>query len=191
MPLILNPQQRLAVEHDRGPMLVVAGAGTGKTTVLVERVARLIQQGMARPDEILAVTYSRNAAHQITERVRERVGPLLAAGLQTGNFHSYCYQLLARHHKQFGVLDEADLWVYLRRRLAQKELPLERFIRAASPAQFLEALLGFFNRCHDELVDVAAYEPYVDELFGDKHPPPRVSSSDDADTMPRARVLAR
>jgi DNA helicase-2/ATP-dependent DNA helicase PcrA len=191
MPVILNSQQRQAVDHDRGPMLVVAGAGTGKTTVLVERVARLIQQGIARPDEILAVTYSRNAAHQITERVRERVGPLLAGGLKTGNFHSYCYQLLVRHDKQFGVLDEADLWVYLRRRLAQKQLPLERFIRAASPAQFLEALLGFFNRCHDELVDVATYERYVDELFAGKHPLPRVSSSDDADTMPRDEVLAR
>src|SRR5204863_4010850 len=127
-------------------MLVVAGAGTGKTTVLVERVAHLIQQGIARPEEILAITYSRNAARQITDRVRARVGPLLSAGLQTGNFHSYCYQLLARHGKQFGVLDEIDLWIYLRRRLAQKELPLERFIRAASPAQFLDALLDFFDR---------------------------------------------
>ena len=64
-PFELDPRQREAIEHVHGPMLVVAGAGTGKTTVLTRRVARLIRDGHARPNQILAVTYSENAAGEM------------------------------------------------------------------------------------------------------------------------------
>ncbi len=68
-------QQQEAIEHVHGPMLVVAGAGTGKTTVLARRIAHLINSGAARPDEILAVTYTRNAAAELISRVAKLLHP--------------------------------------------------------------------------------------------------------------------
>ena len=65
----LTPQQQKAVNHDEGPILVVAGAGTGKTTVLASRVVRLIEDRLAEPREILAVTYTRNSAHDLLKRI--------------------------------------------------------------------------------------------------------------------------
>ena len=70
---------RQAIEHVHGPMLVVAGAGTGKTTVLARRIAHLINSGAAKPDEILAVTYTRNSAAELVERVAD----ILYPGLQS------------------------------------------------------------------------------------------------------------
>ncbi len=68
-----NPKQKQAIEHVPGPMLVLAGAGTGKTTVLVERIAWLIEQGHAKPEEILAITFTDNAAAELKERVEKRL----------------------------------------------------------------------------------------------------------------------
>src|SRR6201996_2490040 len=105
-------EQRRAIDHVHGPMLVVAGAGTGKTTVLARRIAQLIRSEAARPDEILAVTYTRNAAAELIARVAAILYPqqqsslypgmdrqraarkLLKDGLQAHTFHGYCYKLL-------------------------------------------------------------------------------------------------
>src|SRR6516162_6798136 len=88
----LNDRQREAVEHLHGPLLVVAGAGTGKTTVLVHRIARLIRERQATPGEILALTYTDAAAAEM----RDRVSDLLGRGaprLQAKTFHAYCNEL--------------------------------------------------------------------------------------------------
>ena len=85
-------EQRQAIEHVHGPMLVIAGAGTGKTMVLVERVARLVATGEARPEEILAVTYTDKAATELVKRLAARVGE----GLHACTFHSLCYGMLQR-----------------------------------------------------------------------------------------------
>src|SRR5579864_4484797 len=148
--LELNPRQREAVEHVAGPMLVVAGAGTGKTTVLTRRIARLIREGHARADEILAVTYTKNAVQEMRERVRADLRGTNISGLQIATFHEYCNELLARYGKQFGVLDDQDLWIYLRKRI--RDLHLSYFVRAANVSQFLRDLLDFMRRCHDDLV---------------------------------------
>ena len=115
-------------------MLVVAGAGTGKTAVLVERVARLIEAGHAQPEEILAVTYTVEAAAELRQRVGERLGDSRANDLRARTFHAHALDLLNAAGKGFDVLDERDLWVYLRPRL--RELGLKRLLRAAQPAQF-------------------------------------------------------
>src|SRR6202041_4206388 len=96
-PFAPDERQREAIDHVHGPMLVVAGAGTGKTTVLTRRIARLIQEGHARPDEILAVTYTKNAVQEMRERVRDELRGANLAGLQIATFHEYCNELLARH----------------------------------------------------------------------------------------------
>ena len=156
-PLTFLPdeRQREAIEHVYGPMLVVAGAGTGKDTVLTKRIARLVREGHASPEQILAVTYTKNAAEEMSERARRELGGGDVAGLQFRTFHDYCNELLARNGRQFGVLDEKDLWIFLRQRI--RELRLKPFINAADVGKFLTDLLDFMRRCQDELVGPEKY----------------------------------
>ncbi len=143
---IPDDRQREAIEHVHGPMLVVAGAGTGKTSVLIHRIARLVQQGHAKPEQVLALTYTVAAAGEMRDRVRT----LLGKPIHSATFHDYCLDLLKRAGKNFGVLDDCDLWIYLRKRV--HELHLQHYVRAANVGQFLRDLLDFLRRCHDELV---------------------------------------
>src|SRR5258708_12052171 len=84
-----DPQQQQAIEQVAGPMLVVAGAGTGKTTVLIRRIAYLVSEGHARPDEILALTYTDNAPKEMLEPAPPHLRRSHANGLQTSTFHPY------------------------------------------------------------------------------------------------------
>src|ERR1700752_3427400 len=160
-----DERQQQAIEHVHGPMLVVAGAGSGKTAVLTRRIAHLVAQGHASPSEILALTYTNNAADEMRQRVQVELhapsAPPAAPSqkLQAMTFHAFCLEVLARRGKQFGVLDEKDLWIYLRRRL--RELHLNYFVRAANLSQFLDDLLDFMRRCQDELVEAGQYAEYV------------------------------
>ncbi len=189
-PFIPDEQQRKAIEHVDGPMLVVAGAGTGKTSVLTHRVEHLIRAGHAQPDEILALTYTRNSAEEMRARVRKLLG---GKTIHATTFHDYCLDLLRRAHKDFGVLDEQDLWIYLRRRM--RELHLEHYIRAANIGQFLNDLLKFVTRCHDELVTPENYAQYVERLERGEVPIPRVAKSktvlEDAEVLGRCREISR
>jgi DNA helicase-2/ATP-dependent DNA helicase PcrA len=185
-----DDRQREAIEHVHGPMLVVAGAGTGKTSVLTNRIAWLVREGHAQPDEILALTYTRNAA----EEMRFRVQRLLDGKMvRTATFHDYCLDLLRRAGKDFGILDDYDLWIYLRRRI--RALRLEHYVRAANVGQFLGDLLGFLSRCHDELVTPEKYARYVQRLERGELSIPRVTKSkvqpDDAEVLGRCREIAR
>src|SRR3954463_3973072 len=184
-----DPQQKRAIEHVAGPMLVVAGAGTGKTTVLVERVVNLVEQGHARPDEVLAVTFTDNAARELRERVAGRLGHDAAQEIQARTFHAYCFELLKRAKQDFTPLTKEDLYVLLRRDL--KSLGLKHYIKAARPGQFLQALLSFFERCDDELVTSGRYREYVQELKAGKHELPRVLKQKEADKLSPEEVIAR
>ena len=164
-------------------MLVVAGAGTGKTSVLIHRIARLVEQGHARPEDVLALTYTVAAAGEMRDRVRA----LLGQPIRSVTFHDYCLDLLKRHGKDFGVLDDKDLWIYLRKRI--HELHLKHYVRAANVAQFLNDLLGFLCRCHDELVTPEKYAEYVSRLERGESTIPRVAKS--KDQLSDAEVIAR
>jgi DNA helicase-2/ATP-dependent DNA helicase PcrA len=184
-----DERQREAIEHVHGPMLVIAGAGTGKTTVLTRRIARLIREGHARPKEILAVTYTKNAVQEMRERVRDDLRGTDLSGLQIATFHEYCNDLLGRNGKQFGVLDDQDLWIYLRKRI--RELRLNFFERAANVGQFLQDLLDFMRRCQDDLVGPEKYADYVRQLERGEVASPRVSKSKDADALSDEEVIGR
>src|SRR5580704_17813912 len=194
-PFTPDERQRQAIEHVHGPLLVVAGAGTGKTSVLTYRVARLVEEGHAQPQEILALTYTVNAAKEMQERLRRLLEgqTVKATTVKAMTFHDYCLKLLKAAGKDFGVLDEQDLWIYLRRRI--RELHLEYFIRAANVGQFLKDLLKFLDRCHDELVTPEKYADYVDRLERGEVSFPRVSKSknvlDQAEVLGRCREIAR
>jgi DNA helicase-2/ATP-dependent DNA helicase PcrA len=188
-----DEKQREAIEHVDGPMLVIAGAGTGKTSVLVNRIARLIREGHARPDEILALTYTDNAAAEMRQRVKAELKDWDVSKLQAVTFHAYCNGLLHRTGNQFNILDDKDLWIFLRRRI--RDLHLQHFIRAANVGQFLNDLLDFIRRCQDELVTPEKYQEYMDRLCRRELHLPRVARSKDAlpeeEALDRCREIAR
>ncbi len=185
----LNPKQKQAANHVQGPMLVLAGAGTGKTSVLVHRIARLVQQGNAQPSEIRAFTFTHKAAREIRERVSVAVPHASPATLQASTFHGYCYHLLREAGEDFQLLDQFELWTFLRQRVS--DLPLNRFLRAANPGRFLSDLLKFFDRCSDELVTAPRYADYVRQTCAGELPAPRVAKKKQAEEMSADEVLER
>jgi DNA helicase II / ATP-dependent DNA helicase PcrA len=158
----LNDAQRRAVEHKEGPLLVIAGAGTGKTRVITERIRHLL---MSDPDlagqNILALTFTDKAAAEMLHRVKESVGEC-GQGVTLQTFHAFCKDLLAEHHPERILLEKEDHWILLRRNMAR--LQLEKFRRLAEPGQFLNDFVEFFSRCQDELVSSADYQRFADAL---------------------------
>ena len=121
----LNPKQRLAVEHGRGPALVLAGAGSGKTRVIAHRIAYLIQNAAARPENILAVTFTNKAAKEMRERVQKIIGSSRSAEPLIATFHSFCVRLLRReihrlgYKRDFSIYDSDDQKRLLKRILEE------------------------------------------------------------------------
>ncbi|HEY6307258.1 MAG TPA: ATP-dependent DNA helicase [Candidatus Angelobacter sp.] len=181
-----NPKQLEAIEHARGPMLVLAGAGTGKTTVLVERIAWLIEQGHAKPDEILAITFTESAAAELQGRVERRLSR--RAAIWAGTFHAYCFAILKRSGRDFHVMPPEDVYVFLRQRVGQ--LGLERFIKPSDVGQFLEDLRNFFDRCQEELVSPEQFQAYVDSLSSERAMP-RNCRSKEVEQLGREEILER
>src|SRR5580658_8561797 len=98
----LNPEQREAVETLDGPLLVLAGAGTGKTRVLTTRFAHILFTGRAYPNQVLAVTFTNRAAREMRERVAAMLGRPVE-GMWLGTFHALCARMLRRHAKLVGL----------------------------------------------------------------------------------------
>jgi superfamily I DNA/RNA helicase len=115
----LNPEQVSAVQHNHGPMLILAGAGSGKTTVLVARTGHLISDNVVRAENTLILTFTNKAARELKHRVASKVGDV-AVGLSAGTFHSFGLRLLREFHYEsqlppyFGVLDQSDSQSILR-----------------------------------------------------------------------------
>jgi DNA helicase II / ATP-dependent DNA helicase PcrA len=109
----LNPEQREAVLHTKGPLLILAGAGSGKTTVLVSRTGHILQSQKIRPSEICVLTFTTKAARELKHRVALKVGPK-GKELWTGTFHSFGLKILRKYHSAanlpsgFGVIDQGD-----------------------------------------------------------------------------------
>jgi len=144
----LNPEQRQAVETLDGPVLVLAGAGTGKTRVLTTRIAHILSLGRARPSEILAVTFTNKAAREMKDRVGEMVGQIIEGMPWLGTFHSIGVKILRRHAElvglknNFTILDVDD-----QIRLIKQLFESERLDEKRWPARVFAMLLdGWKNR---------------------------------------------
>jgi DNA helicase-2/ATP-dependent DNA helicase PcrA len=191
----LNPAQVEAVTHDGGPLLIVAGAGTGKTTVLTRRIAYLIATRRARPEEILALTFTDKAALEMEERVDVLV-PYGYADVRIATFHAFGDWLLREHALELGltpafrVLNRAEQVLFLRARLF--ELPLGHFRPLGDPTRHLQALAGLFGRAKDEDVAPEAYLAHAAALQADAaaHPDDAERRDLAARTLELARAYA-
>ena len=140
----LNDEQRAAVTHVEGPLLILAGAGSGKTRVLTHRVAYLIQVHGARPDEILAITFTNKAAGEMKERIEGLVGPI-ARTMWISTFHSMCARLLRREAPRLGfkstftIHDEDDRRRLIKRCLEELDLDPKRFTPESISRQISDA----------------------------------------------------
>src|SRR5438309_5816076 len=163
----LNDTQREAVTHDAGPLLIIAGAGTGKTTVITRRIAWLIAQKKARPEEILALTFTDKAAAEMEERVDTLV-PYGYADVEIATFHAFGDRLLREHALELGlqpdfrVLNRAEQVIFLRDRLFQ--LPLERYRPLGDPTRHIQALITLISRCKDEDIACEEYLAFAERL---------------------------
>jgi ATP-dependent DNA helicase UvrD/PcrA len=150
----LNPPQREAARHGEGPLLVLAGAGSGKTRVLTHRIAYLLATGAARPSEILAITFTNKAAAEMRERVERLVGRS-ARAMWVTTFHSACARMLRADAERLGysrgftIYDEADSLRMLKRCLEEMRVDPKRY----PPRSIRSQISGAKNR----LVDAAAF----------------------------------
>lgn len=163
----MNNAQNEAVEYVGGPLLIVAGAGTGKTTVITEKISHLVRNGLAKPEEILALTFTDKAA----EEMQTRVDALLDIGyaeLQISTFHAFCQELLERHGldiglpNRFKLATETDAWLLAHRHLY--DMGLDYYRPLGNPARHLRELLRYFSKCKDELITTADYLIYAENV---------------------------
>ncbi len=149
----LNPQQLEAIQHKSGPLLIIAGAGTGKTTVVTERVKWLIAENLAQPSEILALTFTEKAAKEMQERIDVAM-PYGYTQMWVMTFHSFCDRILRDEGLSIGLdtgyklMTEADSVDLLRRHLFDFEL--QEYRPMGNPHKFVAALLQHFCRLQDE-----------------------------------------
>ena len=147
----LNDAQRAAVEHRGGPLLIVAGAGSGKTRVLTRRIAHLLATGDARPGEILAITFTNKAAGEMKERVAELVGPS-AKSMWVSTFHSACVRILRAESKRLGIsssftiYDQQDALRLMTLVIRDLDLDPKKF----TPRSFLAQVSNLKNELIDE-----------------------------------------
>jgi DNA helicase-2/ATP-dependent DNA helicase PcrA len=144
----LNPPQREAVTHVDGPLLILAGAGSGKTTVITRRIAWLIEEEGVRPGSILAMTFTNKAAGEMAERVQKLVS-VPAGQLWVSTFHSFCTRILRREGdrtpvgRDFVIFDPSDQRSLVKQALAELKLAEKQF----HPKKMLEVISDFKNRC--------------------------------------------
>src|SRR3982750_2506809 len=140
----LNPPQRDAVMHGEGPLLILAGAGSGKTRVLTHRIAYLLRTGQSRPDEILAITFTNKAAQEMRERVELLVGRATRA-MWVMTFHSACARMLRAdahrlgYTRQFTIYDGADSRRLIKKCLDDLDIDVKRFTPRAMQSQTSDA----------------------------------------------------
>jgi len=163
----LNKEQKEAVQHVSGPLLIVAGAGTGKTSVLIERLDYLINEKDIKIDDILLITFTEKAAAEMEERA-DKVLPYGYVDLWINTFHGFCQRLLKEHSLDIGLpgdfrlITQTDQWVLIKKNL--EKLKLEYYKPLGNPTKFIHELIKHFSRLKDEDISDIDYLEYVEKL---------------------------
>lgn len=169
---ILNAQQKKAVEFGDGPLMIIAGAGTGKTTVVTERIKYLITSGKAKPEEILALTFTEKAAREMEERT-DKMLPYGYTQMWISTFHRFCDRILRSEAIHIGLnpgyrlLTDADATMILRKNLFSFDL--DYFRPLGNPTKFIGGMLQHFSRLKDEDVSPDEYLHWAKKFKSDEN----------------------
>lgn len=178
----LNAAQQAAVQHDQGPLLIIAGAGTGKTTVIVERIAHMIATKKAAPSQILALTFTDKATEEMIERV-DRALPIGVTDVQIYTFHGLCEKLLREFgievglSSNFRVANDVDGYMLLKKHLFDFDIDYLR--PRTNPTKFFKDILRHISRAKDEGITAQMYADHVATL----------TAKDFVDMEPKALAL--
>lgn len=179
----LNKAQKEAVEYLDGPLLIVAGAGTGKTTVISQKIVHLLTSGLGKPEEILALTFTDKAATEMQDRVDALVD-VGYTSIQILTFHAFCQVILQSYGLDIGVpnkfrlLTQTDAWLLVRENFVKFNLEYYRPI--GSPTAHIHELIKHFQKCKDELISPEEYLQYAEQIKLD---------SDEANVEEKNRVV--
>jgi len=181
----LNKAQQTAVTHDQGPLLIVAGAGTGKTTVLINRLAYLIIDKKIKTDEILLLTFTEKAAGELEERA-DKILPYGYVDLWINTFHGFSERILREFGLDIGLnpgfklLSATEQWALVKKNLDRFNLDYYRPL--GNPTKFISELLRHFSRLKDENISAAEYLDYASELEAG------LPAEEDEDIQEKARI---
>ncbi len=166
----LNKEQKEAVEYNNGPLLIIAGAGTGKTTVITEKIKYLVIKRKVKPENILALTFTEKAASEMEERI-DKALPYGYFQMNISTFHSFADEILSTEVSHIGLdlgyklLSEAESIIFLKDHLF--DLKLSYFRPPTNPTKFLYALHQHFNRLQDEDISPKEYLDWVEKYTGE------------------------
>ena len=179
----LNIQQQQAVVYNDGPLLIVAGAGTGKTTMITHKIAYIINENIATAENILALTFTDKAAQEMQDRVDELLDTSYSE-LRISTFHSFCQQLLEEYGLEIGLsnratlLDDTDAWLLVKQHLY--EFKLDYYRPLGNPHSHIKTLLKHFATLKDSLITAQDYIDYAENLSLDK---------DDSERLEKTRIV--
>ncbi len=163
----LNKAQEEAICYTDGPLLIVAGAGTGKTTVITEKIAFLIEKELAYPGQIVALTFTDKAALEMQDRVDDRLR-MPYSDIHISTFHTFCQRLLEQYGleiglpNQFKLITETDAWLLIREHIY--EFDLKYFRPLGNPTRHIHEFLKHFSKCKDEIISPEEYLKHVESL---------------------------
>ncbi len=166
----LNKQQKKAVIHDQGPLLIVAGAGTGKTTVLINRLAYLILEKKIKQDSILLLTFTEKAAGELEERA-DLMLPYGYVDNWISTFHSFAEKILRDYgldiglNPSFKLLTQTEQWVFIKKNL--DKFDLDYYKPMGNPNKFISELIKHFSRLKDENISPVEYLEYSKKIDND------------------------
>ena len=196
----LNKEQKAAVIFGDGPLMVVAGAGTGKTTVLTNRIIHLIEKKSIKPEEILALTFTEKAAQEMQDRVEEML-PFGYYDFWISTFHSFADKILKTYGLEIGIptdyklLEQTGSWVLMRQNFHKFNF-LKEYRPLGNSTKFIHALISHFNHCKTEGIYPEHYREYAETLKIDEDKIPlkkgklkkNIGSDDDLKKAERARI---